>query len=387
MIKKKPSVRKKRNPPRKNSQDKLRRSVRATKPAPVRGALVVMLDSSGRVLRWNEAFEAACGYSPDELAGKPARDILMPAVDAGKFAEIQERVLAGKGSVTFEALLHNIKGTRRSMLWNVSQWRDAKGKIIRVFCAGIDITSEHRARELAEQRQQELLHMYRLHSAGGLAAAMAHELGQPLAAIVGYCEASMQALQSSHPDLEKLNRNLGRAVAESHRAANIIRELRGFIQQRKVDSERFEIKAVIAAVLELTGPEARRRGVRIETHVEKDLPSAKGRFVQIEQLLVNLLNNAIDSISTTGAKDGLVSIRAQRDTAETARISIQDSGPGLPTEVARRMFDPFFTTKTGGLGIGLMIARSIAEAHGSRLWAEQAPSGGTIFHFNVPFWH
>jgi signal transduction histidine kinase len=127
--------------------------------------------------------------------------------------------------------------------------------------------------------------------------------------------------------------------------------------------------------------------VRIETHVEKDLPSAKGRFVQIEQLLVNLLNNAIDSISASGAKDGLVSIRAQRDTAETARVSIEDSGPGLPTEVARRMFDPFFTTKTGGLGIGLMIARSIAEAHGSRLWAEQAPAGGTIFHFNVPFWH
>jgi two-component system sensor kinase FixL len=108
--------------------------------------------------------------------------------------------------------------------------------------------------------------------------------------------------------------------------------------------------------------------------------------VQIEQLLVNLLNNAIDSMSTAEAGGGLIQIRTLRDPSGMARVSIEDSGHGLHTEVARRMFDPFFTTKAGGLGIGLMIARSIAEAHGSRLWAEQARSGGTIFHFNLPFW-
>jgi len=381
MVKHKPSA------PKKNSKGKPQRPARTAPPIRKRGALVVMLDTSGRMLRWNEAFEAACGYSADQLTGKSARNILMPMEEPGKFASTLEHVLSGKGGVTFEALLHNIKGTRRSILWNVSYWRSAGGGIKRVICAGIDVTSEHRARELADQRQQELLHMYRLHSAGGLAAAMAHELGQPLAAVVSYCEASIQALQSPRPDCEKLNRNLGRAVAEAHRAAKIIRELRGFILKREVDSERFEIGSVIAAALGMVGPEARARGVRIETHVEKDLPSAKGRFVQIEQLLVNLLNNAIDSISATGSKSGLISIRAQRDTPGTARVSIEDNWPGLPTEVARRMFDPCFTAKAGGLGIGLMIARSIAEAHGSRLWAEQSPSGGTIFHFNVPFWN
>lgn len=228
--------------------------------------------------------------------------------------------------------------------------------------------------------------MYRLHSAGGLAAAMTHELGQPLAAVVSYCEASLQALQSARPDFDKLNRNLGRAVSEAHRAAKLIRELRGFILKRQADSERFEMGSVIAAALELVGPQARARGVRIEIHAEKELPSVKGRLVQIEQLLVNLLNNAIDSISTAEVSGGLIQVRTQRAPSGMARVSIEDSGPGLSTEVARRMFDPFFTTKAGGLGIGLMIARSIAEAHGSRLWAEQARSGGAIFHFSVPFW-
>lgn len=353
-------------------------------PSQVRGALVVALDTSGRVLRWNEAFEVACDCSPIEIAGKPARDFVMPAGDADQFTDKLAQVLAGERSVTFEAVLRS--SARRSILWNLSDCRDARGKIGQVICAGIDVTNEHRTRELAHQRQQELLHMYRLHSAGGLAAAMAHELGQPLAAVVSYCEASTKALLSAHPDIEKLSRNLGRAVSEAHRAARLIRELRGFILKRQADSERFEIESVIAAALELVGPQARACGVRIEIRAEEKLPPVKGRFVQIEQLLVNLLNNAIDSISAAGSKGGMIRIRTQRDPSLMARVSVEDNGPGLNIEVARRMFDPFFTTKAGGLGVGLMIARSIAEVHGGRLSAEQAPAGGTIFRFTVPFW-
>jgi len=386
MIEHKRSGPKKPSPARKNSQGKPRKSARITNPSQVRGALVIALDTSGRVLRWNEAFEAACDCSPVEIAGKPARDFLMPAGDADQFTDTLAQVLAGGRSVTFEAVLRNGDGARRSILWNVSDCRDARGKIEQVICAGIDVTSEDHARELAHQRQEELLHMYRLHSAGGLAAAMAHELGQPLAAVVSYCEASIKVLLSAHPDIEKLSRNLGRAVSEAHRAARLIRELRGFILKRQADSERFEMESVIAAALELVGPQARARGVRIEIQAEEKLPPVKGRLVQIEQLLVNLLNNAIDSISTAGSKSGLIRIRTRRDPSRVARVSIEDSGPGLDIEVARRMFDPFFTTKDAGLGIGLMIARSIAEAHGGRLSAEQAPAGGAIFHFTVPFW-
>jgi C4-dicarboxylate-specific signal transduction histidine kinase len=203
---------------------------------------------------------------------------------------------------------------------------------------------------------------------------------------VSYCEASLQELRSERPNPEKQNRNLGRAVAEAHRAAKLIRELRGFILKRQADSERFEMRSVVAAALNLVGPHARARGVRIQTKAEEGLPAVKGRVVQIEQLLVNLLNNAIDSISSAGSKSGMITIRTQSDPSGVVQVSIEDSGPGLDTQVARRMFEPFFTTKAGGLGIGLMIARSIAEAHGGRLWAEQAASGGTVFHFSVPFW-
>jgi two-component system sensor kinase FixL len=116
--------------------------------------------------------------------------------------------------------------------------------------------------------------------------------------------------------------------------------------------------------------------------LKRNLPPVTGRFVQLEQLLVNLLNNAIDSVSSGGT----ITITTWRDApAGMAKVSVRDNGPGLSAEVARRMFRPFFTTRPGGLGIGLMIARSIAEAHGGRLWAEGAPGGGTTFHFTVPF--
>ena len=377
----------KRSPPRKASPGKPPRPApKGKKPVPVRGALVVVLDAKGHVLRWNEAFEAACDHGLEEISGKSAGTILMPAEDPDKFAGLLDQALSGKGDVSIEALLNPGDGTRRSILWSLFGCRDAKGATRQVICAGIDVANEHHAREVAEQRQQELLHMYRLHSAGGLAAAMAHELGQPLAAVVSYCEASLQELRSERPNPEKQNRNLGRAVVEAHRAAKLIRELRGFILKRQADSERFEMESVVAAALNLVGPQARARGVRIETRTEKGLPPVKGRVVQIEQLLVNLLNNAIDSISASGSKSGSITIRTQRDPSGVVQVSIEDSGPGLDTEIARRMFEPFFTTKAGGLGIGLMIARSIAEAHGGRLWAEQARSGGAVFHFSVPFW-
>jgi PAS domain S-box-containing protein len=378
---------KKRSRPGNSSALKPRPPVRGKKkkPAAVRGALVVVLDAKGRVLRWNEAFAAACNLHPEEISGRSALSMFLPAHEPEKFTGLLDRALSGVGDLSLEAPLNPRDGTRRSILWSLCACPDARGK--QVICAGIDVSDEHRARELAEQRQQELLHMYRLHSAGGLAAAMAHELGQPLAAVVSYCEASMQELRSERPDPEKQNRNLGRAVAEAHRAAKLIRELRGFILKRQADSERFEMETVVAAALNLVGPQARARHVRIETQAERNLPPVKGRVVQIEQLLVNLLNNAIDSISAAGSMSGLITIHTRRDPSGVVQVSIEDSGPGLDTQVARRMFDPFFTTKAGGLGIGLMIARSIAEAHGGRLWAEQAASGGTVFHFSVPFWN
>jgi PAS domain S-box-containing protein len=349
-------------------------------------AFVVLLDANGRILRWNAPFAATCRCRTDDLTGRPAHEILVAPEAADAFAAAIVQVLAGKDSATFEAPLQYGDGARRSVLWNAFAFYDTSGTARQVICTGVDVTDLRLARELAEQRHQELLHLNRLHSAGGLAAAMAHELGQPLAAVVGYCEAGAQALRSPRPDFEKLARNLDSAVTQAHRAANLIRELRGFILQRQADAERFKVEAVIAAALDMVGPRARAQRVRIEVQAEENLPPLRGRPVQIEQLLINLLNNAVESIAAEGSRGGLVRIRTRRDSELIARVSVEDTGPGLHTEVARRMFDPFLTTKPGGLGIGLMIARSIAEAHGGRLWAESAPDGGTIFHFNVPFW-
>lgn len=368
-----------------------KRAARTPKPrrkrarAPHGGALVVVVDPNARVVRWNAAFEAACGKGHD-LAGKSAHSVLTPGDKSGRLSKTLKKVLSGKGGLTFESPLPASDGAQRSILWTASDCRDATGAVKQVVCAGIDITADKRTRELADQRQQELLHLYRLHSAGGLAAAMAHELAQPLSALVSYCEACGQTLNAADPDLSRLRRNLQRAIGEAHRAADIIRELRSFILKRKSEPEPVKLTSAIATALKMVGPVAKARNIRVETKVAAKLPRVEGRRVQIEQLLVNLLNNAIDSISASRPREGCIRISAQTDPAGTARVSIADNGAGLNDDVARRMFNPFYTTREGGLGIGLMIARSIAEAHGGRLWAESAPAGGAIFHFTAPFW-
>lgn len=362
-----------------------RRDARPAEAGPsVSGALVVVLDMGGRIIRWNETFEAACGRRR-RLAGHPAQDIIMPGEKAGRLLRMLEAVAMGHGGTTFEVSLPVANGRPRTILWTATDCRDAGGKVKQVVCAGIDVTADQKIRRVAEERQRELLHTYRLHSAGGLAAALAHEVGQPLAALVSYCEAGRQSLEHAQMNRERLVRNLECAVREAHRAAGIIRELRGFLGKDKAHPEKFRLDTVIAAAVQLVEPSAHARGIHIDLQLKKRLPPLKGRSLQIEQLLLNLLTNAIDAARS---EHGRITITTQRDvSAAMARVSVADNGPGLDAEVARRLFNPFYTTKKGGLGIGLMIARSIAEAHGGSLWAEPAPGGGTIFHFTAPFWH
>lgn len=245
---------------------------------------------------------------------------------------------------------------------------------------GAEIGERHRAQAQALARASELAHLHRLHTAGEMATALAHELGQPLSAIASYGEASLRTLKRGEIDKQRLGSNLERITAQAQRAGRIIRDLRNFLSKDDADRVAVELNRLVHSTAELVEIEVRKRAVRIEFDLDENLPPVLAQPIQIEHVLVNLLHNAVEAMADT--KTPAISIASRTGNDGMVRVTVRDSGPGLDEEALKHLFDPFYTTKRDGLGLGLAISRTLVEAHGGRIWAE-AGAGG-IFHFTLP---
>ena len=242
-----------------------------------------------------------------------------------------------------------------------------------------------RERRRAEQRQRiqeaQLQHAARLASLGELASTLAHELGQPLMALSSYSVAARRFADQSSRDL--LLQTLTEIQAQARRAADIVARMRGFVRQRSRGQERCEIRDIVASVLALVTPEIRKVMSKIELDLPASLPAVCGDRLLLEQLLLNLLMNALQAMKESGEDGRSITIRARAENA-AVKLEIQDTGPGIPADVAPRLFEPFFTTKPDGLGVGLKICRSIAESHGGHLTHASPPGGGALFTLTLP---
>lgn len=242
-----------------------------------------------------------------------------------------------------------------------------------------------RERRRAEQRQRiqeaQLQHAARLASLGELASTLAHELGQPLMALSSYAVAAQRFADQNSRDM--LGQTLTEMQAQARRAADIVARMRGFVRQRSRGQERCEIRDIVASVLALVTPEITRLKSKIELDLPASLPAVSGDRLLLEQLLLNLVMNALQAMKDSSEDGRSINIRA-RSGDGIVRLEIQDSGPGIPADVAPRLFEPFFTTKPDGLGVGLKICRSIAESHGGRLTHAAAPQGGALFSLSLP---
>jgi two-component system sensor kinase FixL len=234
----------------------------------------------------------------------------------------------------------------------------------------------------AEQRvhelRSELLHVSRLSEMGEMASGLAHELNQPLTAIINYLQACRRLLP--HSGTDRIDALMQKSIAQAERAGAVIQHLRRFIARGETDHHREDIGSVIeqAAELALIGTGALGIDTRIE--LAEGLPPVWIDKVQIQQVVTNLVRNSVDAL---GKGQGVITIRAAR-CPDGVAIEVCDTGPGLDESVAQRLFQPFVTTKPGGLGIGLSICRTIVEAHDGKLWATENPGGGTIFHLTLP---
>ncbi len=257
----------------------------------------------------------------------------------------------------------------RDVLLLVAQWIGAE-------------LARSEADEQLRRHQEELAHVGRLSAVGEMATSLAHELNQPLTAVVNYVGGSLRRLQTMAGLDPGVARAMERAVAEAARAGRIIRHLREFVRKAPFDEAQVDVGAAIAAAVELVAHEAKRRGVALEVERCGALPAVRASQIQLEQVLVNLLRNAIEA-ADQGGGDGEVRIQAGCEGGRVW-IRVSDTGPGLPAPVRERLFEPFFTTKPQGMGMGLNITRTIVEALGGRIEASEAPGGGAVFVVMLP---
>jgi C4-dicarboxylate-specific signal transduction histidine kinase len=245
-----------------------------------------------------------------------------------------------------------------------------------------EIVERERAEALAAAAARDLAHVSRLATAGELATSIAHELNQPLAAVVGYAQTARRLVSGGDDaDLKEL---LEAIVIQSHRAADVIRSLRAFVVKQRYAEGIVSVNQVVAGPLRLLRPELTARGITVTVIDEQRVPGrTEGDEVQLQQVLVNLVLNAADAIGSSPATRQVTVSLGEND-EYWVRISVADQGPGLSPEMLAHVFEPFFTTKQGGLGLGLSLSRSIVEAHGGNLVAESLEGQGATFHVRLP---
>jgi C4-dicarboxylate-specific signal transduction histidine kinase len=260
---------------------------------------------------------------------------------------------------------------------------DDKGQIIRVIHTVKDITERKQAETETSHTRRELLRMERLSRMGELTASLAHELNQPLAAILSNAQAGLRFLQSDKIHLDEFREILQDIIQDDQRAGNVIRSLRSMVKREEVERNPIILNNVLDDVIEIFHTESVFRNVRVETEFDGSLPPVLGDKVQLQQVVLNLVMNAADAVSRNPSEHRQIILRTGvKD--DRIRVTVRDFGPGIDMGDLERIFEPFFTTKRTGLGMGLSVCRTIVEAHEGRIWAENNPDRGATFVFEIP---
>jgi two-component system, LuxR family, sensor kinase FixL len=261
----------------------------------------------------------------------------------------------------------------------VGEFASPNGKFFTGFVR--DLTERQETERRIEDLQTELLHASRLSVMGQMASTMAHELNQPLTAVTNYLEAGRHMIAQGTGEPERISDLMEKAVAQAQRAGEVIRRLRQFVSKGETERHTHNINQLVEEALALGLMGARQSGVRVSLELEHNLLPVAVDPVQIQQVVLNLVRNAIEAMEEVDRRELTIATRTIDGRIET---SIGDTGPGIAPELADRLFQPFVTTKKTGMGLGLSICREIVEAHHGRLTVAARPAGGTVFHLTLP---
>ena len=318
-------------------------------------------------------------------------DSLLHPEDLAKLEEWRvsnsDRMLRTGEPFEAELRFRQANGEYRWLMNRAVPLRDKQGKIIKWYGISVDIEDQKRAEEMMRKTQAQLAHVTRVTALGELAASIAHEVNQPLTAIINNANACLGLLPSDTNELGDVRDALSDIANDADRASAVLARIRGLIKKSPLQKTRLQLQDVVSSVLVLARNEAAARQVTIQTEIPADIPFVSGDHVQLQQVLLNLIMNGMDAMNGVEEPKRLLLISGHRDTHGgllVATIAVQDFGVGLKTEEMDRLFDAFYTTKPQGLGMGLAISRSIIEEHGGRLWAEPNKGPGATFLISLP---
>ena len=305
------------------------------------------------------------------------------ADDRDRFCLVVEKATEGSGSYETE---YRVVLPSDELRWIGSRGRvefDSAGKAIVVRGVSQDITARKTAEQETQNLRREIAHAGRVSMMGQLASALAHEINQPLGAILRNAEAAELFMQDKSPDLDEIRAILADIRKDDQRAGNVIDRMRGLLKRHDLDKRPVDVGELVGEVAALVRSDAAARHIKLELAVANHLPLVFGDSVHLQQVLLNLIVNGMDALNGHWG-DRRVSVTASLNGEETIEIAVSDSGQGISAEQLTHIFDPFFTTKPNGMGMGLPISRMIIEAHKGRIWAENRNEGGASFRFTLP---
>jgi two-component system sensor kinase FixL len=346
---------------------------------------VIVIDAHGRIETFNRAAEQMFGFTAAGMLGKNV-SLLMPEPHRSAHDGYLRRYL-GTGQARIIGYGREVEAQRQDgTVFPVSL---AVGRVAGAdpprFVGFIrDISERVAAERAAAQAQQRLTHVARLSTMGEMAAGLAHEINQPLAAITTYAQACQRLLErSEQPELTDIRESLAQISRQALRAGEVIRRLRAFVTNREVRKEPIGCNRLIEDLVTLARPDLRAHDVQLNLEVEPDLPEIMADAIQLQQVLINLIRNAIDSTLQNGTERREIALRAVT-APNGVEISVHDHGAGVEPGALAKLFNPFFTTKPQGTGLGLAISRTIVGAHGGKLTYRDEPGGGACFYFTLP---
>jgi PAS domain S-box-containing protein len=330
----------------------------------------------------NHRFLEYTGRSPQDFHGEGLLEVLHPDDQLWYRPEWNAAVARGQ-PLAREIRLADRHGSYRLFLHHIFPMRDASGNT--QWCTtSIDIEDRKLAEETLRHAQEDLARVTRATAMGELAASIAHEINQPLAAIVINANASLRWLAADPPNLDEVREATVRIIGDGNRASDVVARIRGLLARKEAQREPLEVDEVIGDVVALTRGEAQRKGTSVQLELSAAPAVVLADRVQLQQVLLNLILNGMEAMNGVTGRARTLTIQSRPNEDHGVFVAVRDSGTGIPEAHLPHIFDAFYTTKTGGLGMGLAIGRSIIEAHGGRIWATSEPARGATFQFTLP---